>query len=206
MITFKLGDSEINILPIIKGLVSESEKVSEKIDGFDCVALALGLEEIEILKTMDSQEWEYDPTNLDSVYAHHLKKFGEVNIPVPAFKTTIDICKEKGVEPIPLDMCDEEFTKMYCECVSTFDFLKEKKVLKKSMKTEFSDESPEKFVLEWDALINTLKGQYAVSLRREEYIAKQIKDLANYKKKILAIIEYERVKGILIELGVEYDM
>ena len=33
MITFKLGDSEINILPIIKGLVSESEKVSEKIDG-----------------------------------------------------------------------------------------------------------------------------------------------------------------------------
>ncbi|MBQ2762112.1 MAG: hypothetical protein IJF47_00145, partial [Candidatus Methanomethylophilaceae archaeon] len=188
------------------GLVSESEKVSEKIDGFDCVALALGLEEIEILKTMDSQEWEYDPTNLDSVYAHHLKKFGEVNIPVPAFKTAIDICKEKGIEPFPLDMCDEEFTKMYCECVSTFDFLKEKKVLKKSMKTEFSDESPEKFVLEWDALINTLKGQYAVSLRREEYIAKQIKDLANYRKKILAIIEYERVKGILIELGVEYDM
>lgn len=206
MISFEIGDSKIHILPVIKGLVSESEKVKENIDNHECIAIALGLEEIEILKTMDSQEWDYDPSNLDSVYAHHLKKFGEVNIPVPAFKTAVDVCKEKGVEPFPLDMCDEEFTKMYCECVGTMELLKEKRVLKKSMKMKFNEESPEKFVLEWDSLINTLKGQYAVSLRREEYIAKQLKDLADYKKDILAIIEYERVNGILIELGINHDL
>ena len=69
------------------------------------------------------------------------------------------------------------------------------------MKTKFDTSSPEAFVKQWDDLVNTIKGQYAVSLRREEYIAGQLADLAKYKKNVLAVMEYERVDGVLIELG-----
>ena len=201
---FTVGDSTLTILPVIKGLVSEYDKVGGAItDGYDCIAVSLGLEEIEAIKSADTQEWDYDPSKLDSVYAHHLRQFGEVNVPVPAFKAVTDACARLGIEAMPLDMCDEEFTQMYCDCVSTFDLLKENRVLKKSMKTKFDLTSPEAFVRQWDDLINTIKGQYAVSVRREEYIAGQIKDLAKYRKNVLAIIEYERVDGIMIELGLE---
>ncbi len=201
---FEIGGSAVTILPVIKGLKSEYDRVSESITGeYDCVAVSLGLEEIEIIKSCDAEEWEYDPSKLDSVYAHHLKQFGEVEVPVPAFKAVTDRCASMGIQPMPLDMNDEEFTRMYCDCVSTMDLLKENRVLKKSMKTAFDTSSPEAFVKQWDDLVNTIKGQYAVSLRREEYIANQLTDLAKYKKNILAVIEYERVDGVLIELGLK---
>ena len=202
MNTFQIDGCSVTILPVIKGLVSEYDRVKDAITSdYDCIAVSLGLEEIEVMKTCDRQEWEYDPSNLDSVYAHHLKNFGEVTIPIPAFKAVTDACASMGMEPMPLDMCDEEFTKMYCDCVSTLDILKENRILKKSMKMQFDLSSPEAFVKQWDDLINKIKGQYAVSLRREEYIADQLRDLARYKRKILAVIEYERVDGVMIELG-----
>lgn len=201
MSTFRIGECSVTILPVIKGLVSEYDKVRQAITrDYDCIAVAMGLEEIEVVNASDTQEWEYDPSNLDAVYAHHLKNFGEVSIPIPAFKAVIDACNDLGVKPMPLDMCDEEFTKMYCDCVSTFDLIKENRVLKKSMKTTFDMSSPEAFVKQWDSLINTIKGQYAVSLRREEYMARQLADLSKYKKNILAVIESERVEGVMIEL------
>ena len=201
---FDIGDCSVTILPVIKGLVSEYDRVHEAItDDYDCIAVSLGLEEIEAMKAADTEEWDYDPSNLDSVYAHHLKQFGEVTVPIPAFKAVIDACASMGKQPMPLDMCDEDFTKMYCDCVSTFDILKENKILKKSMKMQFDTSSPEAFVKQWDDLINKIKGQYAVSLRREEYIASQIRDLARYRKNVLAVIEYERVNGVMIELGLE---
>ena len=199
---FSIGDCSVTILPVIKGLVSEYDKVTDAItDEYDCIAVSLGIEEIEIIRNSDTEEWEYDPSNLDSVYAHHLKQFGEVQVPVPAFKAVIDACASKGFKPMTLDMNDEDFTKMYCECVSTMDILKENRILKKAMKTKFDMSSPEAFVRQWDGLVNKIRGQYAVSLRREEYIAGQLTDLAKYRKNVLAVIEYERVDGVLIELG-----
>lgn len=201
---FEIGGCSVTILPVIKGLKSEYDRVCQSItEEYDCIAVSLGLEEIEVMKNCDTQEWEYDPSKLDSVYAHHLKQFGEVEVPVPAFKAVTDRCASMGIQPMPLDMNDEEFTKMYCDCVSTMDLLKENRVLKKSMKTKFDTSSPEAFVKQWDDLVNTIKGQYAVSLRREEYIANQLTDLAKYKKNILAVIEYERTDGVLIELGLK---
>ena len=200
----QFGDSKVTVLPIIKGLVSEYDRVLSKItDEYDCIAVSLGLEEIEAIKQADSGEWEYDPSKLESVYAHNLKQFGEINIPVPAYKAVTDGCAKLNTEPMPLDMCDEEYTKMYCDCVSTFDILKENRLLKKAMKTSFDMSSPEAFVKQWDSMVNTIKGQNAVSLRREEYIANQLRDLTKYKKNILAVIETERISGILKELGID---
>lgn len=204
MIATSIGDCSIDILPVVKGLVSEYERVRDAItDGYDCIAVAMSIEDIEIIGSADEKEWEYDPSSLDSVYAHHLERFGEVSIPVPAFKAVTDACRKMGIQPMPLDMCDEEFTRMYCECVSTFDLLKENRILKKSMKMEFDESSPEAFVKQWDALVNRIKGQHRISLMREEHIAKQLMDLSHYKKRVLAVIECERVEGVLLELGSE---
>ena len=192
-----IGDCRITFLPVIRGLVSESDRVSAAIaENHECVAVSLGLEEIEAIKKTDTGEWEYDPSDIDAVYAHNLKAFGEVRVPVPAFKTAIDLCP--GI--MPLDMSDEKFTKVYCDCIGIGDMLKEKKVAKKGMKGKFDMTSPESFVMDWDRLMNTIKGQHAVSLLREEFIADSLIDLAKYRKDVLAVVDFERLEGILFEI------
>ena len=122
-------------------------------------------------------------------------------MPVPAFKAVVDACKELDIKPVPLEMCDEEFTAAFCECVKVWDMLKERRLLKKAMKKGFDMTSPETFLKGWDAMAMSMKGHYALTLRREEYMAKELFDLTNYKKSILAVVEYERVDGLLQELG-----
>ncbi len=202
MITTELNGCRISILPIIKGLHSEYERVKSQIDGdYDCVAVTLSIEDIEMFSTMDPNELVYDPSDFDAVYAHFLGQFGEVDVPVPAFKAVVDACGELGIKPIPLEMCDEEFTSAYCECVKVWDMLKERRLLKKAMKRGFDMTSPETFLKGWDAMAMSMKGHCALTLRREEHMAKELFDLTNYKKSILAIVEYERVDGLLQELG-----
>lgn len=201
MIHTELNGCRISILPVIKGLRSEYDRVKSQIDdSYDCVAVTLSIEDIELFSNMP-EDIEYDPSDFDAVYAHFLKQFGDVDVPVPAFKAVVDACMENGTKPIPLEMCDEEFTAAYCDCVKVWDMLKERRLLKKAMKNGFDMSTPESFLKEWDAMANSMKGQYALTLRREEHIAKEIIALTAYKKSILAVIEFERVDGILQELG-----
>lgn len=201
MIHTELNGCALSIMPVVKGLCSEYDRVKSQIDdSYDCVAVALSIEDIELFTNM-SKGLEYDPSDFDAVYAHFLKQFGPVDVPVPAFKAVVDACGEIGIKPIPLEMNDEEFTTAYCDCIKISDMFKEKRLLKKAMKKGFDMSSPETFLKGWDAMANSVKGQYALTLRREEHIAKELRDLTNFKKSILAVIEYERVDGVLQELG-----
>ena len=129
MITTELNGCRISILPVVKGLVSEYDRVKSQIDNsYDCVAVTLSIEDIEIFNASEYRDIEYDPSDFDAVYAHFLKQFGEVNVPVPAFKAVVDACRELDIKPVPLEMCDEEFTAAYCECVKVWDLLKEKRI------------------------------------------------------------------------------
>ena len=204
MIQKELNGCRITILPVVKGLCSEYDRVKSQIDdSYDCVAVALSIEDIEMFTAMDPSDVEYDPSDFDAVYAHFLKQFGEVDVPVPAFKAVVDVCNELGTKPLPLEMCDEVFTDAYCECVKVWDMLKERRLLKKAMKKGFDMSTPETFLKGWDAMAMSIKGQHMLTIRREEHAAKELADLSRYKRSILAVIEYERVDGILRLLEVQ---
>ena len=65
------------------------------------------------------------------------------------------------------------------------------------MKREFDNSSPEAFIMEWDALINEVKGYRKMNRVKEEFIAKQIQDIAKYRKNVLILVDYERFDGIM---------
>lgn len=203
MKSFKIGDCEFDLIPIIKGLVSEKDKVIQALDSktYDATAVALGAEDITAISKRDEIEGEFESSDLDTVYSGLLTQFGNIDMPDPAFTTLIDICKDRDIPVIPLDMTDEEYTQLYCETVSTVEFLREKRLIKKALKNKFDTSSPESFVTEWDALVNHLSGYAKMSKYREEYMAEQIKDIANYRKNVLLLIEYERVNGVMGSVG-----
>ena len=202
MRTVTVGECRFDIIPIVKGLVSYSEEIRNiDIKEYDAAAVALGIEEAESIRRRSEIEGEYEPSDLDIVYTHLLKDFGTVDMPDPSFTALIDMCTENDIPVIPLDMNDEDYTKLYCDTVTTLEFLKEKRIIKKAMKRRFDKSSPEAFVTGWDSLLNEIKGYAKMSLYREEYIAGQMLDTARYRKHVIVILEYERMDGILRRLG-----
>ena len=199
MRSLMIGDCDIDIIPIIKGLISEKDKVAEALSSkdYDSAGVSWGIEEIEAVRRRDEITGDNETNDLDVVYLYKLKTFGDVDMPDPAFTYLIDEFSRTGKSVIPLDMSDDEFAEAYCNEVSTFDFLKEGKIVKKAMKREFDTSSPETFIREWDLLINEVKGYRKMNVLKEEFIAKQIRDVARYRKNALILVDYERFDGIM---------
>ena len=199
MISLRIGDCDLDVIPIIKGLISERDKVIDALSkkDYETAGVSWGIEEIEAVRKRNEITGENETNDLDIVYLYKLKKYGDVDMPDPAFTYVVDEFSKKDVAVIPLDMSDDEFARRYCEEVSTFDFLREGKIVRKAMKKEFDPSSPEKFIMEWDALINEVKGYRKMNAAKEEFIAEQILDIAKYRKNVLLLIDYERVDGII---------
>lgn len=201
MISGTVDGCRVDILPIVNGIVSEAERVKGLFGDYEAYAASLGIEGIQTIKNRANIDEEFEVSELDLVYAEHISKFDRVEFPSPGMCAFIDCVREKGMNVIPLDMNDDDFTQMYCDTVGTFDFVKEHRLAKKGMKRSFKLESPEGFAKEWDSYVNTVKGYREISLKREEYIASQIRDVARFKKSLLAIIEVERAEGVTSRLG-----
>ena len=199
MISIRIGDCDIDIIPIIKGLVSEKEKVIEALSkkDYETAGVSWGIEEIEAVRKREEITGDNETNDIDIIYLYKLKEFGDVDMPDPAFTFVVDEFSKKGVSVIPLDMADQEFAEAYCNEVSTLDFLRENKIVKKMMKKEFTTSSPEEFIMEWDSLINEVKGYRKMNKVKERFVAQQIMDIAKYRKNALVLVEYERCDGIL---------
>ena len=203
MNSLRIGDCDIDIIPIVKGLISEREKVMEALSrkDYETAAVSWGIEEIEAVRRRDEITGDNETNDLDIVYLYKLKKYGDVDMPDPSFTYIVDEFSKDGVSVIPLDMSDDEFAEAYCREVSTFDFLRENKIVSKAMKREFSAKTPEEFALEWDSIINEIKGYRKMNVVKEEFIASQLQDIAKYRKNVLALVDYERFDGIMSILG-----
>ncbi len=197
MISLRVGDCKVDILPIVSGLVSETQKVKDAYGKYDAYAVSLGIEGIEaIRRRKEIPEDMYEISEIDIVYAERMSYFGEVEAPSPAFCEIIDLCTADGISVIPLDMKDEDFETAYMNCVSAFQFTNQHRLAKKGMKVQLDMGSPEGMAKSWDAFISQNKGLRKLDLFREKYIAKEIRSTAQYRKSLLAVIECERADGV----------
>lgn len=198
MIELDVDGCRVSILPIVNGLASEADRVREAFGGYEAYGASLGIEGIQAIKNRIQFHDEFEVSELDLAYAHRMEELTgtEVEIPSPAMCALVDLCAETGMNVLALDMNDDEFTELYCDTVKAWDFVKEHRMAKKGMKRRFRSTTPEDFAMEWDGYINEVKGYRLVSQKREAYIADQIRDIARYRKSLLAVIETERARGI----------
>jgi hypothetical protein len=197
MISLTIKKCKVDIIPIVKGLVSEADTVRSAYGGYEAYAVALGIEEIMALIDRERLIEDHELSELDMVYAHRLATFGEVQSPTPAFCELIDLCKKDSIDVIPLDMSNNEFTTVFIDNVTATEFVKEHKLAKKGMKRKFDMTSPSAFVLAWDTYLNRVKGYAKVNRIREKYLAEQLVDIAKYRGSLLAVIEVERINSVL---------
>lgn len=194
----KIEDSIVTVLPTVKGLVSDSERVVNAIESVspDVIAISISKEELAGLKEMEPND-EIELNDIEIVYAAMLEEFGEVATPSPYLVSALNAANSRDIPLLPIDMNDEVYTESYCRNVKTMEMLKEsrraKSLLKKKHKFDFS--SPEAFVISWDAMVNK-KGFRALETEREAHMASVIKALSRTYSNILAIIEVERADAV----------
>jgi len=197
VISLTVDGCAVDIIPVVNGLVSEGERVAREFTDHDAYAASLGIEGVQTIKNRANIDEEFEVSELDLVYAKHLEAYGQVEFPSPPMCQFIDMVKERGKNVIPLDMNDDDFTNLYCKCVGAFEFTNEHRTAKKGMKMRLSSTSPEELALEWDKYVNKSKGQAAISRKREEHMAAQIRDIARFRKELLVVMEIERVDGVV---------
>lgn len=195
MISLRVGECAVDILPVVNGIASEAQKVKDAFGRYEAYGVSLGIEGVQALRRRGEIADDMEVSELDLVYAEMMTRLTgeEVVFPSPAMCEIVDLA-EGNV--IALDMNDEQFTEMYCDTVSAWDFTREHRVAKKGMKQRFSSDTPEGFAREWDAYVGSVKGYRKVSENRERHIAAQIRDTAWYRKSLLAVIEVERTDGV----------
>ncbi|MDR3206254.1 MAG: hypothetical protein LBT41_04080 [Candidatus Methanoplasma sp.] len=201
IVSLKSNGCRIDILPIVKGLVSDAERVREAYGGYEAYGLPLGIEELTALMRRKEIGDECELSELDLVYARRLSEIGDVEAPTPAFCELADLCSEDDIFIIPLDMNNDLFSSHYVESVGTLEFVKEHRMAKKGMKMKFDLSSPNAFAEDWDRFVNKPKGFAKLTALREKYIAGQILDTAKYRKSLLAVIETERVGNVVAALA-----
>ncbi|MGA1819434.1 MAG: hypothetical protein ACMUHU_00330 [Thermoplasmatota archaeon] len=195
----ELGKSRVLLLGTLKGLVSEKEVVRSAFEDFgpDVICLHIGREEMKGLKAVVNGKVEntYLSTT-EKIYAREISRFGEVQIPPPSLVEAYNISKEEGLPIRSLDFDDISYSDIYTRSVGGMTLIRQSLRIKSINKRKFRSDNPEDFVLEWDRTINRYRGFQRLELEREGRMARRIREISRKFGRVLAIIEYERMKGV----------
>ena len=195
--------SEVVIVGAVRGLASEGGRVCSVMEQSnpDMVGLCVSKETLEGMAAPGLVPEKARPCNIEEhIYIKGLSAYGEVLKPAPCFYMGWDRARKSGLPVKPLDMDDEHFTAAYCKYVGSLDMIRQGRSQKLFARHVFKSQSPEGFVLEWDRLVNRLKGYRRLEKARERWVAKGICKLSEGCSRPLVIIELERLKGVTAEL------
>ena len=197
--TVTVGNTQIRILPTVKGLVSEAKLVEDEINSFEpnLVALSVGPEEIDGTRKWDGQP--YDMSGWDEIYGLSLRKLvGDdgVKLPPPSFTKAIKISDSKNIEVIGIDMDEESFTESYTSNVSTWQLYRRGRLEKRMVKNGIEGNNPEEIAINMEKSIREIKGFEKLENERVRTMYDNLK-LNLVRSKIMAIIEVSNVESLI---------
>ncbi len=202
---FTLESRDLLFWGTIKGLVSEREKLRNLFTEFKPEVMFLGIspEEMRGLERYLKEPFDIEPEDYEVIYGLKLERYGEVGLPVPTYLEAFTLSRKEGVDMIPIDMPDEEFSDLYVNTIDIFHLMHFNFRKRKIWRKKFEAETPEEFVLMWDKEVNKIPQYRKIENEREKYMSRRIKELLKERgeKKIMIIIELERLHGVLDNLN-----
>jgi len=197
----RLGGGSVHLLPVVRGPPSESEAVRRAIESTRpaVVALSIGPEELQTLRYYDGGP--LDPANFEEeIYVAGLSAWETPVKPPPCFSEAIRSAEACGARVEAIDMDEVLYTEAYVDCVSALELVFQGRLERRLRKKRFRATTPREFVLEWDAEVNGSSGFRRLQARREAFIASRLRTVSFAGGKVLAVIELERVEGVLAAL------
>jgi hypothetical protein len=196
--SLRAKDCTIHVLPVIKGLVSETENVQNAF-GYvhpDVVAISVSKEELDGLRNLPD-DYEPELSRYEELYVKGLSKFGEVAAPPPCYVAALELADHEGIPIVPVDLEEEAYTELYCAAVPGTTLFRHSTRTWLLKRRNFKANSAEEFVKAWDKTVNRLEGFETIEAKRAESIAKGILKASSRSKSLLAVVEIERADEVL---------
>ena len=193
----QIGDCEVQILGVVKGLESEVGNVRHAFDTVepDKMAVSLSKEELEGLRNIP-EDFEPEPTRYEEIYSKRLSKFGEVVMPPPCYVATVELADHFRVPLVPVDMDEDSFSELYCKVVPASALMRHSTRLWLLNNYRFTARTPQEFAVQWDKRVNNMRAFRTIEEKRTETMADGITRACNGSRRLLAIIEYERSQEV----------
>jgi len=194
----RLGRASILAFPVVRGLPSEGIAAARAVASTapDVVALSISPEELDGLRHHAGEP--VAPENVEEeVYVAGLSAWETPVKPPPCFTEALRAAEGSGLRVEALDMDEETYTDAYTKWVGAVELLFQGRAHSKLVRRKFRAETPREFVLEWDAEVNRSAGFARLQLERERHMASRLHEIAVRARRILAVIEVERSKGVL---------
>ncbi len=197
----RLGEASVSVFPAVRGLPSEGVAVKQAIEAGTptIVALSVSAEELEALRTYRGAKLEPE-TAEEEAYVAGLSVWEEPTMPPPCFTQAARIAAARGIRLEALDLSEEDYTDAYTRNVTTMELLLQGRMENRLLKKRFRVSTPQQFALAWDAEVNRTAGFARLQRERETHMAARIRELANARDRVFAVIEVDRVKGVLAAL------
>ncbi len=197
----RLGEATVSLLPVVRGLPSAGETVRKAIDAQkpDVVALSISPEELDTLRAWRGGKLEPDNVE-DEVYVAGLSTWEEPIMPPPCFTRAIETATARRIRLAAIDMDEETYADTYTKWVSTMELILQGRLENRLLKKRFHVSTAEDFALAWDAEINRSAGFARLEKERERFMAGQLRELAHGGTRVLAVVEVERIRGVLTAL------
>jgi len=200
-LTIDRGECSVQVLGVIKGLKSETGTVKDAFDAFqpDRMAISISEEELDGLREMPD-DYEPELTRDEELYAQGLSRFGEVPAPPSCYVAALELADHFKIPIVPIDMDERTYTDLYCAVVDGSSLFRHSTRTWMVKRRTFSDNSPEEFVLAWDRAVNNLECFRRIERERAETMAKGIEKACGGARRLLAIIELERMAEVQLLL------
>ncbi len=197
----RLGETSVFVLPVVRGLPRERAAVVKAIDAAQprIIGVSIAPEELQALKRYDGTP--YAPDNLEEeVYVAGLSAWEEPIKPPPCFTEALRIASARRIRLEALDMDEDTYADAYTSSVSAVELIMQGRLENRLSRKRFRAQTPEEFVMEWDGEVNRTAGFRRLQRLREDHMASVLRELAATAGPVLAVIEVERVKGVLAAL------
>jgi len=202
--TVRLGACEVDIFPTVKGLERERKPVREAILEVrpEVVALPVSAEGLRGLRAIwKGKEPEFFLSHYEEIYAVKLARYGKVCVPPPSFTEAYSVAAGEGIPIRAIDLDETRFSDAFVQSISTSNLIYHSLRWRWLKRKRFDLPTAREFSLAWDRAINSLKGFRNLENKREEHMARELGRLCARHRKVLAIIELERMEGILARLS-----
>ncbi len=198
----RIGEASVSLLPVVRGLPSDGDKVVAEIEARrpDIVAVNVSPEELETLRAYHGGQIEPD-TAEDEAYVAGLSVWEEPVMPPPCYTHAVRYASTHKMRLEAVDMGEEAYTDAYTACVSTVELILQGRLEKRLLKKQFRVQTPQDFAIAWDAEINRSAGFARLQQERERFTGSRLRELAQGPVKVLAVVEVERAKGVLAALN-----
>ncbi len=199
----RLGEASVSVVPAVRGLPSDGEAVVHAIASChpDRVALSVSPEELETLRTYRGGNLEAETVE-EEAYVAGLSAWEEPVMPPPCFTAAVHEAVARKIPLDAVDMDEDAYTDAYTTWVSTMELLLQGRMESRLLRKRFRVATPQDFAIAWDAEVNRTVGFTRLQREREKFMAARLREVANGDRRVLAVIEVERVKGVLAALRV----